>query len=938
MPEISPRLIVSVIALVVIIVLAVAFVPKLLVTTTTTTIPQQVNLTKITGCETVSSPGTYYFTSDINTSAVSGACILVTASNVWLVGNQHSITGNGPYTDVPPYSYGIELVHASNVSITGLSISRFSYGIFLNDSHNAKIAFNNLTTETLSGLYLLNSSDNIVQQNLIDHSQSISGGISLSGGSGNRFINNTLLNNVYYGMVIDSTGNNFTQNIFAANPADIVCSEKAAAKNSNQFSGSCTVNDYCGFATCATNVPFNFSALKLAPGNVGSCGSIYSPGNYTLGENLSTALYISPSNPLAQQLACIQIFAPNVRLDCNGKQISNSGIGIYVSSATNANITNCLLYNNSFGIYTSTAFNPGIANTISADSTYGIYLDNTTAGKLSQISLVNNTYGLYVEQSGGILFDKISASGNRYGAYVDSGLSDVFSGGSLNSSIKADIYCSKSTYNSSSDLAQGLSCGITDCNWASSSCRTTIPASLLYYPVDTCKTITSPGNYSVQEEIISPYSCFNIKTSNVVLNCNNHTIIGPSLGTAFTVSNQDNVTITNCDVSKFVAAVNVSNSREVQLSNIHINQTTQGVTFSNVSLSTVKNVRVDGHGTSAFNFSVLNSSIIANNSADSGVTGASGYIFRRAMHNQILFNNANQNPDSGFKFIDSLNNTILNNSAYNNVNFDYLCSDSSSWLYANPVGVNFGLTKGGCKWLVEISPLVAGYSCTGIFSPTQITLNRDIYYTAGATCFSVLTTNSSSGNNTAINCNGHTVYAQNGGTFLNIVNASQVSLSNCVLFNFSAGVEGHGALTPSVFNNTFASGGNAVVLNNGRLASVYENWIENNTNGILLNGVTEASMYNNRLYNNTLSIALYNTTYSSLTNNTASSSSVGIYLSNSTEISILDNQLMKALKSGITCAGSSVYRSGKDIDYGGNMCSSNDNCTWITASTQCRFS
>jgi parallel beta-helix repeat protein len=932
----NPKIIISAIVLVVVIALIAVFAPKLLVTSPpTTTIVQHVNLTQISGCETISVPGTYSFASNINTSLIGGPCILVTASNVWLVGNQHSLTGSGPYTDVPPYSYGIELQGASNVSITGLSISRFSYGIFLNGSRDAKIAFNNLTTETLSGLYLLNSFDNIVQQNRIAHAESDYGGIFLSGGGGNRFINNTLINNVYYGMSIQSTGNNFTQNIFVNNPADIVCSQNAAATDSNRFSGStCSVNDYCSFAACAINVPFNFSSVRLAPGTVNSCGAIYSPGNYTLGKSISTSSYVSASNPLALGLACIQVFAPNVRLDCNGKQINDSGIGIDVVGSTNVNITNCLLTRDEFGIYTSNAFNPTVVGTTLANNTYGIYLDNTTAGRLSSVGFVNNTYGLFVEQSSGVLFDKILATGNKYGVYTDSGASDVFSGGSAHAN-KFDFACSPSSYNSTSDLAQGFSCGLTSCYWASTSCNETTPPNLTVYPLNSCKTITAPGNYSMQQDIISPGSCFNIKASNVAFTCNNYTIIGPSPGTAFTVSNVSNVQIEDCNVSKFNAGVNVSNSKWLQLLQVRINQTRQGVTLNNVSLSTVSGVRVNGYGLSAFNFTLLNTSTITDDFAMSGVTGASGFVFQRATHNLILFNNATFNPDSGFKLIDSVNNTIHNNTALSNINFDYVCSGSSSWLYANPVNVNFGVSKSGCKWLVEVSPLITNEGCAGIFQPAQVSLTSDMYYTTGTTCYSVYTQANTTANNTVINCNGHTVYAPNGGTFLNVVNASGVSLSGCILYGFTNGVEGSRALSTSVFNNTFASGGNAVVLNNGKYENVYANWIENSTNGIILNTEVQGSVYNNLLYNNTVGIGLYGGSFSAVNNNTVSKSAVGVYFNGTTLSSAMDNQLTNAVTTGIECNGVSTGSSGRDSDTGGNICSKNVGCSWMKASTRC---
>ncbi|MDE1874399.1 MAG: right-handed parallel beta-helix repeat-containing protein [Candidatus Micrarchaeota archaeon] len=937
----QPRILLSGLAVIVVIALVLVF-SSSPGTRTTTTLPtttlQQINLSQISGCETISKPGTYYLQGNINYTGTSGACITVTSSDVTLVGNQHNITGSGPYTGVSPFSYGIELRGVSNVTVSSFNIARFSYDVFLNSSSGSSLISNNLTASTLSGVYFLNASNNELKYNTISHSQSNQGGIYIRSGRSNLFLNNTLANNAYYGLVVNTTLNNFTQNVFANNPADLVCNTSSASRYSNSFSGStCSVNDYCGFASCASNLPFNVSSIRLSPGAVKSCGSIYSPGNYTLSKSVSAATYINASNPGAKGVSCIEILAPNVNFNCANKQINNSGYGIYIGSSTNVNVSNCVLYNNNYGLLAQNSFNPGVSNTTAINNTYGIYISNTTSGRIVNDNLLgNNTYGIFINSSSGLLINNVRAHNNTYGVYTASGSSNFFNGGVSNNNTKADLYCSAATYNSTTNLAQSFSCGRTDCTWAASSCSQLVPATLNLYPVSNCKTITQPGNYSLTQNVIASSTCFNIKANNVAFNCASHLITGPSPGSAFLADNRNDVSISNCTIKSFNVGINASNSTDIRLNSIQMNATSHGVSFSRVSGSYVSNVKAAGESAYAFNFTNVNTSSIVNNYVAGGVSSATGFVFVSSHNNSIGFNNATRNPAYGFDFINSVNNTVYNNSAFGNAH-DYVCSGSSTGLFSNPIGVNYGLSKRSCSWLIALNPLLLGPSCSAIFTPTQVTLTHDFLFTPGSTCFSVYTNSQGSANSTSINCAGYTVYAPNGGTFVSVSGASNVKVQNCLLWNFTTGVLSNGD-SAVVYNNTFAAGESAVTLTGGSLQSIYKNVVDNNTNGMIISNVSRFSIYNNQFFNNTLSIALYNSTSSNINNNTAINSAVGIYLSNVTATTVQNNMLTNSSTDSILCAGSALSQGSGDFDGGGNVCSrgvTKSNCVWIKSSATC---
>ena len=60
-------------------------------------------------------------------------------------------------------------------------------------------------------MYLADSVNNTVMSNYVSQSDSVQGGIYPAAGSnGNRVVNNTVSDNAYAGLVINSTGNQFS--------------------------------------------------------------------------------------------------------------------------------------------------------------------------------------------------------------------------------------------------------------------------------------------------------------------------------------------------------------------------------------------------------------------------------------------------------------------------------------------------------------------------------------------------------------------------------------------------------------------------------------------------------------------------------------------------------------------------------------------------------
>jgi parallel beta-helix repeat protein len=902
--------------------------PATTTTTLTTSVPQA-NFTTLSGCAVISRPGMYIISSNFNTTIINGTCIEIDSSNVNLAGNQHTITGSGPYEGVPPFTYGIALNGVSNVTVTSVKLLRFSYGIFLNRTQHSTISTNNFTESTMAGIYMLSSSNNTIEKNYVSRSLSKEGGINIQSGGNNLLRNNTVINNAYYGLVVNTTGNRFYNNIFASNPADLVCNANSAFKYSNVFSNSsCKINDYCEFATCEANVPFNLSTLRLSQGGVSSCGSIYDPGDYFLTKSLSTSAYLNASNPLASNVSCIKVFAPNVRIDCRGKEVNDSGYGIYLSTAFNTSISNCALTNDKYGIYADGALYPQLTNINLTDDSYGAYLKNLTGGRISKINMSNNTYGVYLNASFGVLFSQISAQRNFYGIYTGNGGSNIFNGGSAFSNTKSDFYCAPEEFNSSTDIMQNVQCGTTDCLWAT--CKIKVPPLEKAYPVISCMNITYPGRYALKQNVVGEGSCINIVSNDVIFDCASHTVSGNSAGSAVAISNANNVTLTNCNLTQFASGVAVKDSSQVDLSAINITNTPLGVSLLRTSLSNIAQVSVMDYGSYAFAFNSVNSSVITRNRASQGTGNADGFIFTNSEDNIVFFNDAENNPGHGFEFTDSKNNNIFNNSAFSNKGSDYFCSGSSMGLYSEPIGVNFGLSKSGCGWLVAVGQIASGPQCAALSSASQISITSDMFYTSGATCFSLYTAGSSSANDTEINCNGHLIYSNNGGRFVNVVNASNVHIENCVIVNFTTAIS-TSAQNTKIENVSLALDKNGIVLSGSKFAEVTNNKIENVTTGITIFNSTSASIFFNNMYNAAIGMNVSQSRNIEMENNKLTNGVSGLAMRSSILSTLKGNSFTNMVASGIACYGSSIGQSSSNLDQGGNSCSSNMNCTWTTS-------
>ena len=904
--------------------------------TATTTIPYA-NLTKyqVDSCTTISRPGIYNVTKNITTSNTTAPCIEITSGDVVLLGGGAGITGSGPFVQSSRPSYGVYVAKVSGVTIQDLVVSKFSYGVYLEDVTNSTVSNVKVLNTTVSGIYLNDSSYDTLSHDTAYSSESNSGGIFIGGGGENILENSSSMFNAYYGLYLNSSGNIFNSDTFSDNPVDLECNINAYYRNTNIFEGSsCQVSAYCNFAVCKVqNIPYNINGTTLQK-SVSSCGSINNEGVYTVSGNISMTQYVNTSNPSTSRFACITINSPDVRLDCNNNTIQNADYGVVVAGLYNTSVVNCDFRNDTYGLYDRGTIGTVINNIKASYGVYGVYLNSTTGTLVSNVSGYGDVYGLYMNTSSGASLYGIDMRNNTYGVYINGQDGNQYYGGSTLNNTKGDFFCSISAYNSSQNIFHPITCGTTDCQWANS-CSKTIPLPLAVTPVYSCATISSPGSYVLKSGLLSKQgTCVVVSASNVTFNCNDEPVEGPGFGTAFYVQGRENVTFDTCPITEFGTAFNVTNSSFVKITDANITDVSYGVYESNAIFSEVLGSTVTTFSKAAFMFSKLNNTVVENDTATESGFDSEPFSFTKAYADIIANNSAENYGSYGFGFYSSLNNEVVNNTQSGNGPEGYYCDPSSSGLYAqHNNGVNYGVGKVGCTWMIELNPEVT-QQCNALLSSSTVELGQDMLYTYGGTCFSVINENGTNANNTFINCNNHTILATHGGTFLQVNGSSGVQMENCYLKGFTTGVYSNGADTV-VLNDTIANARVGVELDDENYGLIKNVTFTNSSNGVELQDTRYGVLKDSLFTKDNISLEMSGVFSEDLVNNRANFGNIGFYLLNSTDNIFQDNTLLNQSNSGIICNGGSENKSTINTDQGGNICSGDLDCKWMTASPEC---
>jgi len=292
----------------------------------------------------------------------------------------------------------VVLVNCTNVTVENLNLSNASIGMELWGTNDCKIV-NNRVSNNRYGIYMVNSSNNTLQ-------------------------NNTADSNYYYGIYMwDSSNNNtLTNNIFANCGFFVTYSYKNTVKNN-------TVN---GKPLAYFEDTSNFTIQNAGQVILVNCTNVTA-------ENLN----------LSNASVGMELWGTNDCKVVNNNASSNSWYGIYLTGSRNNTLTNNTANSNKlYGIYMEDSSNNELINNNAASNNrVGIRLRYSSNNTLqSNTANSNDWYGIHIYSSNNnILTDNI-ANLNDDGIYLWHSSSTT-----LTNNTASDNYCGVNLYYSSNN-------------------------------------------------------------------------------------------------------------------------------------------------------------------------------------------------------------------------------------------------------------------------------------------------------------------------------------------------------------------------------------------------------------------------------------------------------------------------------------------------------
>jgi parallel beta-helix repeat protein len=195
---------------------------------------------------------------------------------------------------------------------------------------------------------------------------------------------------------------------------------------------------------------------------------------------------------------------------------------------------------------------------------------------------------------------------------------------------------------------------------------------VLAVDIASCQKITTSGEYTLTNDVISNGTCFDIQADNVILDCNGYSLTGIDSNFGSNgVSNYggyDHVTVKNCIITGYGNGIDFEGggSFETIKRNLIHHNNYAGIHFDSVSGSEVLYNSIfsnTGHGI-GFHFST-NSDIFNNTIYSNGFMGIS--MWEGSNENDIIDNYIYSNG-GGIQFGSSSNNYIFSNRFNNRLN------------------------------------------------------------------------------------------------------------------------------------------------------------------------------------------------------------------------------------------------------------------------------
>jgi nitrous oxidase accessory protein NosD len=338
--------------------------------------------------------------------------------------------------------------------------------------------------------------------------------------------------------------------------------------------------------------------------------------------------------------------------------------------------------------------------------------------------------------------------------------------------------------------------------------------------IDTCQNISNPGIYQVTNNVESNATCIEIRTDDVVLDCQDHTItfsLAGESGTRGILAAGDNITIQNC---------NVLDGNWSGASGRY------GVSFLN----------------SARNSVLYNNTINVSNARALAMDGGSNY---NTFSNNVISSN------TGFAaYLSSISHCTFFNNTFRSVLYDSIVQwfGTNNTYDSNTIrGRELGMALSGTTATLIKNNVVWGERSNGIYlhsGANDVTIyNNTVNSTTSYGIFSNILT--------GINITGNTVYA-NVTTAIYALGSSDIVIDdNVAINNVGSGYNGYGIHVVNSPNalirrNTAVGGGRGIFL---QYSSGLGNYTvtDNDISSLLWHGLVVRNLHHSRFYRNNIS-------------------------------------------------------------------------------------
>ncbi|SCG85868.1 Conserved repeat domain protein [Methanobacterium congolense] len=325
------------------------------------------------------------------------------------VKNSVNILANGAVNFIGKgATIGITVSNVNNVNITGLSVSNYTYGIYLGRSNNTDIVNNTVNNNRKNGITLDAASNTDVINNTMYNNTNR--GIYLSSAVNSSVSNNIICNSLSNGGIVLATSINsyLVNNTLNHNVDGIYVYSNAVNTTvlgnvvSNDTSNGIVLGDYSSSA-------FNNTVINNTVNNNNIYGiRLINTVNSTIAEN----------NVFNNTFAGIGLVYNAVNSNITENNVSNNrGTGIGVSTSSNSTVRGNTVNNNKgSGITLSNSVNSTVGgNVVSNNSQNGIIITGTGNSTVKHNTFSNNTLsGVRLANSGNSVTDN-SVTGNSVG-------------------------------------------------------------------------------------------------------------------------------------------------------------------------------------------------------------------------------------------------------------------------------------------------------------------------------------------------------------------------------------------------------------------------------------------------------------------------------------------------------------------------------------------